>query len=190
MLQWLDQVTFPQEARFEDPAYARRVYGQCVDGFLQQGVTTATYYGSRHGEATRILADLCHAKGQRALVGKCNMDRQAPDSYRDTDAATSLAETEACLAHVRRLDPAGALVRYVVTPRFAITCGPDLLAGLGALVRANPGLAVQTHFNEAQQEMRFTRELFPQFDNEVDLYEHYGLLTRDSILAHCCYMTE
>lgn len=118
------------------------------------------------------------------------MDRQAPDSYRDADAAASLAETEACLAHVRRLDPAGALVRYVVTPRFAITCSPDLLAGLGALVRANPGLAVQTHFNEAEQEMRFTRELYPQFDNEVDLYAHYGLLTRDSILAHCCYMTE
>jgi len=32
--------------------------------------------------------------------------------------------------------------------------------------------------------------LFPQFTNEADLYEHYGLLGERTILAHCCHMTE
>ncbi|KAI4863661.1 guanine deaminase [Hypoxylon rubiginosum] len=191
ILDWLDRVTFPNEARFRDPAYARRIYASCVDGFLRQGVTTVSYYGSLHAEATNILADTCLAKGQRAFVGKCNMDRNAPDSYRDADAGASLRDTESCIAHVRRIDPSGALLRHVLTPRFAITCSPELLEGLGELAAANPDLPVQTHFNEAAQEMAFTRELFPGFGgSEADLYRHYGLLTTRTILAHCCYMSE
>lgn len=190
ILDWLDGVTFPNEAKFADPAYARRVYARCIDGFLKQGITTASYYASAHGEATRILADLCLEKGQRALVGKCNMDRNAPDYYRDASPAESLRVTEACIAHIRAADPRGTLVRPVLTPRFAITCDPAVLAGLGAIARREPDLPVQTHFNEARQEMDATRALFPQFESEADLYRHYGLLGPRSILAHCCYMTE
>jgi guanine deaminase len=190
ILDWLDAVTFPNEARFHDPDHARRVYASCVDGFLRQGVTTASYYGSIHGEATEILADLCLEKGQRALVGKCNMSRNAPENYRDASVEESLRVTEECIAHIRSLDPAGKLVKHVLTPRFAISCHPELLQGLGEIARANPDLPIQTHFNEAEQEMKATMELFPQFTNETDLYEHYGLLGKRSILAHCCYMTE
>ncbi|KAI1468566.1 guanine deaminase [Daldinia caldariorum] len=191
ILDWLDRVTFPNEARFRDPAHARRVYASCVDGFLRQGVTTASYYGSLHAEATKVLADICLEKGQRALVGKCNMDRNAPEYYRDASAAASLADTRDCVAHVRRIDPEARLLRPVLTPRFAITCSPELLRGLGALAAANPDLPIQTHFNEAGQEMAFTRELFPEFaGSEADLYAHYGLLNERSILAHCCHMSE
>ncbi|KAK8074058.1 guanine deaminase [Apiospora phragmitis] len=196
ILDWLDRVTFPHEARFADPAHARRVYARCVAGFLQQGVTTAAYYGSRHAAATDVLADVCLARGQRALVGKCNMDRNAPDTYRDADAAESLRDTEACLAHVRALDPERRLLQYVLTPRFAITCTPALLRGLGDIAARSKseeqpeGLAIQTHFNEAEQEMTSTCSLFPEFRDEVELYAHFGLLTPRTILAHCCYATD
>lgn len=70
ILEWLDQVTFPVEARFADADYARRTYENTVCDFLRQGITTASYYGSRHAEATRILAEICLEKGQRAFVGK------------------------------------------------------------------------------------------------------------------------
>ena len=190
ILDWLDAITFPNEARFRDPAYARRIYASCVDGFLRQGITTASYYGSIHAEATNILADLCLEKGQRALVGKCNMTRNAPDYYRDASVDESLQATEACIAHIRSIDPEGKLVRHVLTPRFAISCDREVLQGLGKIARRNPDLPIQTHFNEAEQEMAATRDLFPQFANDADLYEHYGLLGRRSILAHCCHMTE
>ncbi|KAI1750509.1 hypothetical protein F4782DRAFT_246742 [Xylaria castorea] len=190
ILDWLDKVTFPNEARFRDPDYARRVYTSCVDGFLQQGITTASYYGSMHAEATKILADLCLEKGQRAFVGKCNMNRNAPDYYRDATVESSLSDTRDCIAHMRRIDPEGKLVKYVLTPRFAITCEDALLAGLGEIAKSDPDLPIQTHFNEAEQEMSFTKTLFPTFDNEVDLYNHFGLLTKRSILAHCCYVSE
>ncbi|KAJ8131082.1 hypothetical protein O1611_g2547 [Lasiodiplodia mahajangana] len=190
ILDWLDDVTFPNEARFRDPEYARRVYASCVDGFLQQGITTASYYGSMHAEATKILADLCLEKGQRAFVGKCNMNRNAPDYYRDATVESSLSDTQDCIAHMRKIDPEGRLVKHVLTPRFAITCEDALLAGLGEIAQSNPDLPIQTHFNEAEQEMSFTKTLFPTFSNEADLYHHFGLLTRRSILAHCCYVSE
>ncbi|ROW04743.1 hypothetical protein VMCG_04716 [Cytospora schulzeri] len=190
ILDWLDGVTFPNEAKFADSEYARRVYAQCIDGFLKQGITTASYYGSAHGEATRILADTCLAKGQRALVGKCNMNRNAPDYYRDSTTEESLRVTEECIEHIRQIDPNSNLVKPVLTPRFAITCDPLLLEGLGKIAVREPKLPIQTHFNEAEQEMQATKSLFPGFDNEMDLYHHYGLLGPRSILAHCCYMSE
>ena len=190
ILDWLEQITFPNEARFKDPEHARKVYSSCVDGFIKQGVTTCSYYGSLHGEATKILADICFAKGQRALIGKCNMDRNAPDYYRDEDAAESMAVTKDVIGHVRALDASGALIKPILTPRFAICCDDELLENLGCLATQNPDLPIHTHFNEAQQEIDATLSLFPNFKNEADLYDHYGLLTDRSILAHCTIMTD
>lgn len=190
IMEWLNRVTFPHEAKFDDPAYARDMYAKCVDGFIKQGVTTASYYGSLHGEATKILADICVAKGQRALVGKCNMARSAPDYYRDKSSQESLAVTEDFLAHMKKLDPEETLVQPILTPRFAICCDEELLAGLGKIAARLPGIMIQTHFDEAKQEVEVTRELFPQFDNEADLYEHFGLFNDRTIMAHCIYANE
>ncbi|KAL4863217.1 hypothetical protein BDV12DRAFT_177789 [Aspergillus spectabilis] len=195
ILDWLSEVTFPVEARFADPAYATTMYEQTVDDFLRQGITTASYYSSRHIDGTKILADICHKKGQRAFVGKCNMDRNAPDYIREESASASLRETEECIRHIRGLSESAqvedSLVKPVVTPRFAISCTPELLQGLGDIVKRDSTLAIQTHFNEAQQEIDTTWELFPQFSgSEADLYESYGLLNSRSILAHCTIMTD
>jgi guanine deaminase len=188
ILDWLDTVTFPNEAKFADTEYARRVYESCVDGFIKQGVTTACYYGSLHGEATKILAEICLEKGQRAFVGKCNMDRNSPVYYTDATASESLLATADFISHVRRIDPDFAQITPILTPRFAISCTADLLDGIGKIAAQNPDIPIQTHFNEARSEIEATLSLFPQFSNEADLYEHFGLLTRRSILAHCCHM--
>lgn len=197
ILDWLDQVTFPVEARYADPAFAASIYEDMVEDFLRHGITTASYYSSRHAEATRVLADICHRKGQRAFVGKCNMDRNAPDYIREVDAETSIQETKECIQHIRGLSANGgtegssALVTPVVTPRFAISCSPELLRGLGDMLKADETLPMQTHFNEAEQEIIATKDLFPEFNgSEADLYESFGLLNRRSILAHCTIMNE
>lgn len=190
ILNWLNQLTFPNEAKFADVAYARRMYERCVDCFLKQGITTASYYGSLHGEATKVLAEICLTKGQRALVGKCNMNRNSPDYYTDSSTEESLRVTEDFISHVRTLDPDGSLLRPIITPRFAISCTDDLLTGLGELASANQDIPIQTHFNEAQQEIDATLSLFPAFANEADLYDHFQLLTSRSILAHCTIMDD
>lgn len=190
LLEWLNDVTFAHEAKFADPEYARRTYSSCVSGFLRQGITTASYYGSLHGEATCILADVCLEKGQRALVGKCNMNRHSPDWYRDSSVGDSLDQTRRVIRHIQSIDPENKLVKPILTPRFAISCEPDLLMGIGDIAREYPDIPIQTHFNEAQGEIQFTRSLFPEFRTELDLYKHFGLLNDRSILAHCIYLEE
>lgn len=190
LLEWLNDITFAHEARFADSDYARKTYSSCVSGFLRQGITTASYYGSLHGEATRILADVCLEKGQRALVGKCNMNRNSPEWYRDSSIEESLDQTRQVIEHIRNIDPENKLVKAVLTPRFAISCEPELLMGIGEIAKEYPELPIQTHFNEAQGEIQFTRSLFPEYRTETELYEHFGLLNDRSILAHCIYLEE
>ncbi|OBT63045.1 hypothetical protein VE03_08186 [Pseudogymnoascus sp. 23342-1-I1] len=189
ILEWLDTVTFPNEAKFRDRDYARKVYESCVDGSIKQGITTACYYGSLHGEATKILADICLEKGQRAFIGKCNMDQNSPAYYTDASASESLRVTEDFISHVRSRDPTFSQITPIITPRFAISCTRELLKGLGKIAAENEGLPIQTHFNEAESEIAATLSLFPEFASEADLYAHFGLLTNRTVLAHCCHMT-
>ncbi|KAJ5907327.1 hypothetical protein N7495_000009 [Penicillium taxi] len=190
LLDWLNEVTFAHEAKFADSEYAERMYTSCVTGLLSQGITTASYYASLHGKATQILANICLDKGQRALIGKCNMNRNSPDWYRDESVEGSLHETRELIQHIQNIDPESQLLKAILTPRFAISCEPDLLSGLGVISQEYPDLPIQTHFNEAQQEMSFTRQLFPEFRTETELYKHFGLLNERSILAHCIFLEE
>lgn len=190
ILDWLDGITFPNEAKFVDASYAEKVYEKLVRGMLRQGVTTASYYGSLHEEATNVLASTCLGKGQRALIGKCNMNRNSPSFYCEISAEESISATKSCIHHIRTIDPKSTLIKPVLTPRFAISCTAELLQSLGNMVRNDTSLAIQTHFNEAQQEIDATLSLFPEFRNEADLYSSFGLLTPHTILAHCTIMTE
>jgi hypothetical protein len=81
----------------------------------------------------RGVEDIGSLSGKRptALVGKCNMDINAPGYLRDAIVASSLEETVECLQHLRKIDPTEQLVRAVPTPLFAIFCTPELLSSLG-----------------------------------------------------------
>jgi guanine deaminase len=190
LLDWLNNVTFAHERKFEDPVYARKMYSACVSAGIRLGTTAAAYYGSLHGQATKILADICLEQGQRAFVGKCNMNRHSPDWYREPSAQDSLKQTQELISHIRRIDAEGRLVKPIITPRFAITCDDELLSGLGKIAANDPEIHIQTHFNEAADEMQFTRQLFPQFKHEAELYEHFGLLGPKTILAHSIFLEE
>jgi len=102
---WLQTYTFPLEARYADTAFARRIYDNLVSSLLAHGTTTAVYFATIHQEATRILAETCLARGQRALIGKVAMDNpdQCPDYYRDVDTQAALDGTRAFIEYVRAL---------------------------------------------------------------------------------------
>ena len=118
------------------------------------------------------------------------MNRESPDYYKDATAEESIAVTRDFIDYVRTLDPKFELVTPILTPRFAVACDAEVLYGLGKIAAENPTLPIQTHFNETPQEMEITKKLYPEFKNESDLYEHFGLLNERSILAHCIYMDE
>ncbi|PIL24226.1 hypothetical protein GSI_13979 [Ganoderma sinense ZZ0214-1] len=224
LLDWLSEVTFPMESRFADADFAKRAYSSVIRRTLDYGSTTCCYYGTLHAEATKILADVIHGYGQRAFVGKCNMNRNSPEYYVEPSAEASLTATRELIAHIRALPPppdapaSEPLVRPILTPRFAISCTGALLDGLGRLAAEDPALAIQTHISENESEIVLTKKLFPPgslpspppLPNRKEktqtarpkpkgtdpgvtyagVYDAFGLLRRNTILAHGVHLEE
>lgn len=199
LLDWLNTYTFPLEASLSDLSKARAVYSRCIRKTLSHGTTCAAYYATVDVPSTNLLADLCLGAGQRALIGRVCMDQLSPAFYRDESPEASLAATRASIAHIEAAEGGGsgvdALVRPVITPRFAPSCSIPLLRGLGELA-AETKLPIQTHISENQGEVALVRELFPpsatgaKGDSYSEVYDAFGLLTNRTILAHAVHLSE
>lgn len=192
LLDWLETYTFPLESSYGDKDSAHAAYNRVISRTLSHGTTCAAYYATIHVPATNLLATLCHKRGQRAFIGRVCMDNPAfcPDYYKDASPEESVAATEATIAHIRALDPDGSLVAPIITPRFAPTCSPAALAGLGKLAASyNPPLRIQTHISENKNEVALVKEIFPQSAGYTHVYDSHGLLTARTILAHAIHLT-
>jgi guanine deaminase len=188
--EWLQTHTFPLEARYADTDYARHVYRELVDALLANGTTTAAYFGSIHLAATRLLAEICLERSQRALIGRVAMDdaRVCPPFYRDPCAEYALEETATFIEAVRALPGNRAgLVEPVITPRFIPACTDELLRGLGTLARES-GCRVQTHCSESDWEHGYVLDRCGCTDTAA--LDRFGLLTRGSVLAHGNFLTD
>ena len=93
LLEWLQTYTFPHEARFSNVKHAQQIYDRAVVSHLRNGSTTVSYFATIHIEACKVLVDIVRDRGQRALVGKVNMDRNSPDNYCET-TENSLRDTQ------------------------------------------------------------------------------------------------
>lgn len=186
LLPWLERYTFRAEARYADIDLADRWYRRFVNRMWRVGTLRFSAFATLHDEATLRLMELCQRSGLRPMVGKVNMDRNAPDYLiEDTDA--SLAGTEALVRRSRELTPD---VGFVVTPRFVPSTTPALMRGLGELV-ARYGLPVQSHLDENRDEIAWVRELHPDIPTYAEVYERYGLMPEGrTIMAHCIWLTD
>ena len=124
------------------------------------------------------------------------MDTKAPDDYDyiEESADVSIRDTCALISHIRSLDhhPSNGhepLVQPVLTPRFALSCSPNLLDRLGSLAASDPTLRIQTHISENETEIVETLKRFSQAKNYADVYDTYGLLRENTILAHAIHLT-
>jgi guanine deaminase len=180
---WLQDYTFPLEAKYADLVFARRSYDAIVCDLLASGTTTAVYFATVHEDATRLLVDICLERGQRALVGKVAMDNPAacPDFYRDASTDSGLESTRALIAYVRDHPSNRGLVSPVVTPRFIPSCTDAMLAGLGSIA-GEFGCHVQTHCSESDWEHGYVLARYGRSD--TDMLDTFGLLTRRTVLAH------
>ena len=77
LLPWLETYTFPEEAKFSDPDYARLVYGAFVQDLLAQWDYLEVYYLVPSIKITLVLMELTKA-GLSAYVGNEYMDRNSP----------------------------------------------------------------------------------------------------------------
>jgi guanine deaminase len=190
-MDWLDQITFPNEAKCKEPEYATMLYTRMVRRMLRNGTTTALYFATIHLEASKILADICSRFGQRAYVGKLNIDQLAPDYYIETTKA-SLADTETFIQYCRAKYPGTSertsTIHPVITPRFVPTCSYPLLQGLGDLAEKYD-CHVQSHAAETVDEVTLVRSMYPDLERDVKIFQSVGLLRPSkTVFAHGVYL--
>uniref|UniRef100_A0A069DTH7 Guanine deaminase n=1 Tax=Panstrongylus megistus TaxID=65343 RepID=A0A069DTH7_9HEMI len=185
LLEWLRTYTIPLEKKYNDINFAEKIYNYIVNTTLKCGTTTACYYATIYRQSTEKLAQIASDLGQRALIGKVNMNQNSVLDYVET-TEDSLKETEEFIQSVKKLnDP---LIEAVITPRFAVSCDMDLLKGLGALASKHH-LYIQTHVSENKEEVDFVSKLFPESKNYSEIYDKANLLTTKTILGHGVYLT-
>lgn len=187
---WLQECTFPNEAKFEDVTYAKTVYSSLVSTLLANGTTCVAYFGSLHTEASVELAKICIEKGQRAIIGRSAMDKvdQCPEYYRDPSPAESVRRSEEFIQRVRALPHNEAkLVLPAVIPRFIPSCSHEALQGLGELVKKY-NCHVQTHCSESNWEHGHVLDRYGKHD--AFALDDFGFLTRHTILAHSNFLSD
>lgn len=184
LLAWLRERIWPLEAAHDDEsAYWCGLLGaaECLLG----GTTTIQDIGI--GPGARGLLDAIAASGLRAFAGQCLMDfgAELPSPMRsETDAA--LATTEA-LGERFDQGPEGRL-RYVLNPRFILTCSDPLWEGIRELA-GRRGWPIHTHALEQQDETAAVRRLKNGRD-EIEYFADQGVLAADLRLAHGVWLTE
>ena len=186
LLDWLEGYTFPMEARFGDADFAGKVWKAFLNRLWAGGTLRFSAFATVHKAAAWRLMELTEQSGLRGLVGKVNMDRNAPDSLlEDTDR--SLADTEELICRAREeLRHVG----FILTPRFVPSTTERMMDGLGALGEKY-GLPVQSHLAENPGEVEWVRQLHPEAGSYTQVYADHGLLRRDqTIMAHCIHLSE
>ncbi|HAT54454.1 MAG TPA: guanine deaminase [Lactobacillus sp.] len=188
--EWLNDYTFPLEAKYANHTFAKKVYSDLVSSLLAHGTTTAVYFGTMHVSANIELARQCLNFGQRAFIGQVAMDNpfETPDYYRDSSTSSSLSATMTFIQKLTELTgPSSRLVKPIITPRFVPSCTDDLLEGLGKLAHRFD-LPIQTHCSESIWEHNYAISRFHKHDTAV--LDHFGLLTDKAILAHGTQLDE
>ena len=174
---WLNKCTFPLEAKYADPGFAKLVYDAFVDDMLANGTMHACVYGTIHSEATSYLIERMDSAGIKGFVGKVNMDRSAPADPLE-DAEESVRETEALLEKYS----GNKNTKPILTPRFAPTCTGKLLYDLGKLGKKY-GVGMQTHLVESLWEAEQARVLFPECSCDTEIYEKAGLMDNGPVIG-------
>ena len=182
LLDWLNTYTFPAEARFSDPDYARKVYRQLSAELIANGSTRVAMFSSLHTDATLILMEELERVGVTGYAGKVNMDRNAAPGVLEETTEESIRETERWLAECGRFSH----VRPMLTPRFTPSCTDELMAFLGRLA-AERDLPVQSHLSENQAEVAWVRQLHPDCAQYWETYAKYGLWNDRTVMAHCVW---
>jgi guanine deaminase len=184
LLDWLDAVALPEEARMGDREYAAATAALFLRALASHGTTTALVFGAHFPDAMAELFDAAADSGLRVASGLVLSDRLLrPDLHvtprRAYDASATLIEQY----HKR-----GRLL-YAVTPRFAYSTTESMLEVCQQLMSEHPDVLLQTHINESTTEMAELERLFPWAADYLAIYERYALSGARSVMAHNVHAT-
>ena len=185
LLDWLNNYTFPTEHKFENDEHSEEVANIFLTELLRNGTTSALVFGTVHPQSVDAFFDAADKRNLRMIAGKVMMDRNAPDTLIDT-AESSYNDSKALIERWHGKNR----LHYAVTPRFAPTSTDEQLALAGKLLSEYPGLYMHTHLSENQNEIAWVKELFPDRESYLDVYDHYNLLGERSVFAHGIHLCD
>ena len=189
LLEWLQNYTYPEEARYADVEHARAYYEIFTRDLLHTATTRCAIFATIHPEGTLELMRQLDKAGLGAYVGKLNMDRNCPDFYSELTPENGAAETRRWLD----LCEAESFERVfpILTPRFTPSVTDAYMEKLGEISRER-GVAMQSHLSENLSEIEWVKALCPDAKHYADTYARYGLFGGEckTIMAHCIYCPE
>lgn len=185
LLDWLDTVALPEEAKMSDTAYAAETAGLFLRALASHGTTTALVFGAHFRAAMSEFFDAAQASGLRIISGLVLSDRLLRPELHITPERAYHESTALIERYHRR-----GLVRYAVTPRFAYSTSDAMLEVCGQLMRDHDGVTLQTHINENPREIAELRRLFRWSSDYLHVYERFGLCGPRTVMAHNVHATE
>ncbi|MEO8510293.1 MAG: guanine deaminase [Chloroflexota bacterium] len=188
LLTWLERYIFPLERAF-DVETAQQLAPAAFAAMAAAGTTTVVAYGALWEDSLDACFRAAEAHGIRAVIGKVMMDRLTYDEGIDRDEILrrSLAQSNALRERWHGRDD-GRLA-YAYTPRFAVSCTPEMLAA-SAQAATRTGAFWQSHLAEDRNEVAEVRELFPEAADYTDVYARAGALGPRSIVAHAVHLAD
>ena len=186
LLPWLNDYTFPEESKFKDIEYSKKIYKKFIKELWKQGTTRSAVFATIHKESSMELMDLFIKSGLGAFVGKVNMDLNSP-SFLCENLEDSLRDTEEILI---KYENRSSLVKPIITPRFVPSCSGELLKGLGQLCKKY-NVPCQSHLSENKGEIKWVKELHPTSKYYGDIYNNFNLFGQTpTLMAHCIFSSE
>jgi len=184
LLDWLEQLALPEEAKLADVSYATLLARGFAEALVSHGTTTALVFGSHFTGATAALFTAAAERGLRIFSGLVLADRHLrPELHQSPEAAYRDSKTLIeCFHGKQRLC-------YAVTPRFALSASEGILEVCQSLLRETPSLHFQTHINEQPGEIAKVLEVFPWANDYLAVYERFNLIGRRAVLAHNVHAT-
>ncbi|MEA4894359.1 MAG: amidohydrolase family protein [Oscillospiraceae bacterium] len=188
LLDWLNNLTFPEESKYSNLEYARAAYTDFAQAMKYGATTRACIFGTVHLPATIMLMEYMEETGLGTFVGKVNMDRNCPE-YIAENTETSAAETEKWVKLCTSLGFENT--RPILTPRFIPTCSDELMRKL-RVIQEKYELPLQSHLSENPAEIELVSELCKEAEFYGDAYDRFELFGRDvpTIMAHCVHSGE
>jgi len=185
LIDWLNKYTFVAEQKYSDFEYAFAAAEIFLEEALSAGTTTASVFCTVDPASVDAFFTASERFGMRNIAGKVLMDRHAPEGLLDT-AKFGYEQSKAL---IEKWHGRGRSL-YSLTPRFAPTSTREQMEATGALWSEFPGTYLQTHISENLQEVEWVKELYPEADNYLDVYDRYQQVGARAVFGHGIHLEE
>jgi guanine deaminase len=184
LLPWLQEWIFPEETKYNNPAYAAEGVKHYFDNMLASGTTTVQDFGTSFPTAVTAFFNEATKRNMRVICGIGGIDRNCPATFA-TPPAQFYADSKALIEKYHR----NGRNLYAITPRFAYGDSPELLSMCEKLHKEFPDCWINTHVSENPTETKNAAAEHGVSDY-LGCYEKYNLVGPKFTAGHGVWLSD